>query len=934
MDFVSSINRLPLAHDSVRADDARQTLAGLPAAFVDLAAGAAGSSPYLAGLINREAEWLAEGLDRPDLVVEEMAGFEDLDADDLGVALRRAKRRVALYTALADLGGVWSLEQVTGALSDLADRASDLALRVHIAVEEKRGKLPTAREGTDAAGLFALAMGKGGARELNYSSDIDLIVFYDDEAYAPDDRHEARAALIRATRKAAATLSDNTEHGYVFRTDLRLRPDAAVTPVCISASAALAYYEAEGRTWERAAYIKARPCAGDLAAGQRFLDELRPFVWRKHLDFAAIQDAHDMRLRIRDHKGLGGRLEVPGHNMKLGQGGIREIEFFTQTRQLIAGGRDPDLRLRDTVGGLTALAEKGWVPPEAAADLVEHYRQHREVEHRIQMVNDAQTHTLPKDDEGLTVIAQLMGQSDVAAWSDNLKSRLVRVHELTESFFAPGDTGELPDLSEEAEKIIARWSEYPALRSDRARAIFRRVQPELLARMKRASHPDEALARFDSFLSGLPAGVQLFSLFEANPQLIELIVDICGTAPGLAGYLSRHPAVLDAVLVGSFFAPWPRAQGLQESLTRALRAALDAPDGGYERALDAARRWAHEWHFRVGVHLLRGLIDADEAAVQYADLADAAIAALFPATAEEFARRHGPLPGRGAVVLGMGSLGARQLNTGSDLDLIVIYDADGEDSSEGPRPLAVRPYYARLTQAMITAVSAPTAEGRLYEVDMRLRPSGRQGPVATSIGSFENYQMTEAWTWEHLALTRARPVAFAGGDGAELADRIEALRLEVLQERGTDPRVMPDLAEMRDRIFRAKAQDGEWEAKIGPGRLQDIELLAQSFALRGAEPARGAAAQIRAGKKAGLIEAEQADRLLSAHRFLWRLHAAGRLLTDRPLNMTELGVGGQDLLLRETGCDTLDQLAARLSELSAEAAQIIAEQLPASSEAE
>ncbi len=930
MDFAASISHSPIPHDSVRAEAAREALAGLPAPVVDLAAGAAGCSPYLAGLIEQEGDWLAGALDLDDPVAAVTAGFEALDADDLGVALRQAKRRVALFTALADLGGVWQLEQVTGAISALADRAVDLALRVHVAAEARRGKLPAPREGreVDAAGIFALAMGKGGAGELNYSSDIDLIVLYDDDAYDPDDQHEARAALIRATRKMAATLSDNTEHGYVFRTDLRLRPDAAVTPVCISASAALTYYEAEGRTWERAAYIKARPAAGDLKAGQRFLEELRPFVWRKHLDFAAIQDAHDMRLRIRDHKGLGGRLEVPGHNMKLGRGGIREIEFFTQTRQLIAGGRDPDLRRRDTVGGLAALAAKGWIPPEVAAELTDHYRQHRDIEHRIQMVHDAQTHSLPKDHEGLQIIAEMMGEADVEAWSSRLKARLERVHELTESFFAPGEAGKLPDLSDEAKAIIARWADYPALRSDRARAIFRRVQPELLSRMARASHPDEALARFDAFLSGLPAGVQLFSLFEANPQLIELIVDICGTAPGLASYLSRHPAVLDAVLGGSFFAPWPRAEGLQSSLSAALKSALDAPGGGYEQALDTARRWAHEWHFRIGVHLLRGLIDADEAAVQYADLADAAIAALFPVTVEEFSRRHGPPPGRGAVVLGMGSLGARQLNTGSDLDLIVIYDAEGAEMSEGPRPLATRPYYARLTQAMITAVSAPTAEGRLYEVDMRLRPSGRQGPVATSVQSFENYQMTEAWTWEHLALTRARPVAAAGPDGAALADQVEALRHRVLQDRGGAAQVMPDLAEMRGRIFRAKAPDGAWEAKIGPGHLQDIELLAQSFALRTGDPARGVAAQVRAGKRAGLIAGAEADRLLSAHRFLWRLHASGRLLTDRPLDMAEIGAGGQDLLLRETGAATLDALAETLARQGREAEAIIAAQLP------
>ncbi|OHC43379.1 MAG: glutamine-synthetase adenylyltransferase, partial [Rhodobacteraceae bacterium GWE1_64_9] len=704
----------------------------------------------------------------------------------------------------------------------------------------------------------------------------------------------------------------------VFRTDLRLRPDASVTPVCISMAAAEAYYEAQGRTWERAAYIKARAAAGDIAAGERFLKALTPFVWRRHLDFTAIQDAHDMRLRIRDHRGLHGPIQIEGHNMKLGAGGIREIEFFTQTRQLIAGGRDPDLRDRTTVGGLAALAAKGWVPGTVTEELTSLYRAHREIEHRLQMVLDAQTHQMPTSAEGVARIAHMCGEGDVARFRADLLARLERTDGLAEGFFAPGQAEEGPELSETAQGIVEGWRNYPALRSERAVQIFKRLRPTLLKALHKAANPDEALLALDGFLAGLPAGVQLFALFEANPVLIDLIVDIAGTTPALALYLSRNAAVLDAVIGGSFWAPWPGVASLRGDLTARL---AEVPD--YERKLDAARRWMKEWHFRIGVHHLRGLVDAFEAAKSYADLADAVVSALWPVVLAEFTRRHGPAPGRGAVVLGMGSLGAGRLNAGSDLDLIVIYDAQGAEGSEGPKPLATRPYFARLTQAMVTALTAQMPEGRLYEVDMRLRPSGRQGPVATSIESFRSYQMDEAWTWEHLALTRARVLA---GDAA-LAAEVEAVRREVLAAKAGGAQVVQDVADMRARLQAAKPPSGSWEAKNGAGRLMDIELLAQTAALRGADPARQVERQLRAGVKGGFLSVSDETVLLDAYRLLWRLQAGSRLLTDRMLEMDKLGEGGRAFLVRETGTGDAADLSARLETVVEAAARVIAARL-------
>ncbi|MBQ2263433.1 MAG: glutamine-synthetase adenylyltransferase [Loktanella sp.] len=911
MSFIKRITRTPLPYDAARGADVLASLPDMPPEVADVLRGTAGCSPYLAGLISSEAEWLFPALDDPEAAVDGlMAELEQVTLDALLLHLRQMKRRIALITGLADLGGVWPLEMVTGTLTRFADAAVDACVTRLVAAEVARGKLPKGPP-EESAGMVVLAMGKMGAFELNYSSDIDLICLFDDDRFAPDEIYEVRAAFIRVTRKMTAILSEVKQGGYVFRTDLRLRPDASVMPVCLSMDAAERYYESVGRTWERAAYIKARTCAGDKAAGARFLQTLRPFVWRKHLDFAAIQDAHDMRLKIRDHKGLGGALTLEGHDMKLGRGGIREIEFFTQTRQLIAGGRDHSLRLRGTGEGLDALAAAGWIPADVAATLLDHYRHHREVEHRLQMINDAQTHHLPQDGAGFDRLAAFMG-TDVAALRRDLTDRLDEVHSLTEDFFAPDATPKQQITW--GQDVVARWHDYPALRSSRATEIFDRLTPQIMASLAEAARPDEALAQFDGFLAGLPAGVQLFSLFEANPQLTQLIVDIAATAPALAQYLSRNAAVLDAVIGGAFFDPWPGMAPLRDELAKLLAGLTD-----YESQLIAARRWAKEWHFRIGVHHLRGLIDATTSGQQYADLAEAVIAALWPLIVAEFARKHGAPPGRGGAVVGMGSLGAARLNAGSDLDLIVIYDPDGVDSSDGPRPLATRAYFARLTQALITALSAQMSEGRLYEVDMRLRPSGRQGPVATSLEAFTHYQKNEAWTWEHLALTRARPLA---GDAGLCMD-IEAFRQAILVEKGQGATVLDDVADMRARLAQAKGPDGDWDAKNGPGRLQDIELAAQTAALLAGSAARDVTAQLHAGCDAGWLDPADCAAVCDAATLFWRLQAALRLLTGGPLVPADLGEGARRMILRETGCDDLDGLLARMTDLRETAAAVI-----------
>ena len=922
MTFAHRLTRLPIAYDTAAGAEMAVRFADIDANLRQLLSGTAGCSPYLQGLMIKEEEWLRECLlGTPEAAVESsFSGLGGLTADALGPALRQSKRRVALVAALADLGGIWRLEAVTAALTELADRSVDLCLKALVADEIRRGKLPGAvpEDASTAAGMVVLAMGKMGAAELNYSSDIDLICLFDETRY-PGHEQEARASFIRVARKMTAILSDITSNGYVFRVDLRLRPDAAVTPICLSMAAAESYYESVGRTWERAAYIKARPCAGDLAAGAAFLKTLTPFVWRKHLDFAAIQDAHDMRLRIRDHKHLHGPLVIEGHNLKLGVGGIREIEFFTQTRQLIAGGRDSDLRARGTVAGLRALAAKGWIPEDVANELTTHYRAHRELEHRLQMVGDAQTHDMPTSASGIDRIAHFMGTPDVAVFKADLKARLTKVDLLTTRFFAPAEAEAGPELSAAAQSIVAGWSNYPALRTDRAVGIFQRLRPMLLTRLMQASNPDEALVALDGFLAGLPTGVQIFSLFEANPPLVDLIIDIAATAPALSHYLARNAGVLDAVIGGSFFSEWPGRDQLAFAST--ARMAIE-PD--YERKLDGARRFMKEWHFRIGVHHLRGLVDAFEAARQYADLAEATLQAIWPVVCTEFARKHGPIPGQGAVVVGMGSLGAGRLNAGSDLDLIVIYDPGSVELSEGPRPLAPRAYAARLTQALVTALAAPTAEGSLYDVDMRLRPSGRQGPVATSFASFRSYQETDAWTWEHLALTRARVLA---GD-VELSAKVETLRQRLILEKGKGPMVRRDVAEMREKLALAKPQTGPLDPKFGPGRMMDLELLAQTCALITGSAARDIEDQIQASVSGGVLSEFDQSVLTQAYRLYWPVQAAARLLSENIAEIGQLGIGARAYMLRETGCEDEVSLAGQLETAARETMAIIAKVLP------
>lgn len=905
MSLVSRLTRMPLALDPSLPDDL-----GLTGQARDLVTGMGGSSSYLRMLIEREADWFCTALEaEPERALAPLLLPPDPDADVAG-ALRAAKRRVALLLAACDLGGVWSLEEVTGALTRFADMAVGAAFDVEVARLSGRGKLPDAPATAAEAGIVVLAMGKMGAGELNYSSDIDLIVLFD-AARVADTYEDSRTAFQRITRNAAKMLGDATAEGYVFRTDLRLRPNPSVTPVCVPLDAAERYYESEGRTWERAAYIKARACAGDVAAGQEFLSRLTPFVWRRHLDFNAIRDAHDMRLAIREHKGLAGPISARGHDMKLGRGGIREIEFFAQTQQLISGGRDPDLRPAGTVPALAALAAKGWVPDDVADRLTQDYRAHREVEHRIQMLRDAQTHQLPQGGEALDQVARLSGWADTEGFVAEVQDRLTEVHGLIEGFFAPVDAKSVSvDLPPTMTETLGSWLALPALRSRRAVEHFESLRPDLVARIAQATQPADALAQLDRFMRGLPAGVQLFAMFSSNRHLLDLLLDICTTAPRLARHLASDTGVLDAVLSGQFFDPLPGVEALTADLAQALAGCDD-----FEAALVQTRRWQKELHFRVGVLLLRDLADLEEVEAAYSALAEAVLRGLLPFVEAEVERRYGRFTGQSVAILGMGKLGSAQMTATSDLDLIVIYEAEG-DMASGRQGLAPTQYFARLTQTLITALSSPMADGALYEVDMRLRPSGRQGPVAVSVSGFDSYQKTKAWTWEHLALTRARVVA---GD-PDLVARLEAVRAEVLAAPRSTEQVLGDVRDMRARLAAAKgASAGPWEVKDRAGGMMDIDLAAQTLALLAGAPARDPRAQLTHAGDIGMLDPADAEALVATQRLLSSLQQVQRLMVDGAFDPETLGRDAIARLCRVAEVPDLDALRGRLAEVCADA---------------
>src|SRR5450432_2045226 len=819
--------------------------------------GIAEASPYLFDLMRADAARAIRLLacdPEPHLAqLIDKTRFEVSDASseaDAMRSLRRMKSEAALLIALCDIGGVWPVMRLTAALTDLAVASVQSALRFLLRAEAARGRLSPADPDNpeDNSGLVVLAMGKMGAGELNYSSDIDLIAFFDSAAptLAPDI--EPQPFFVRVTQALARMLQQRTGDGYVFRVDLRLRPDPASSQVAISTDSALHYYEREGRTWERAAMIKARPCAGDISAGEALVAEIAPFVWRKHLDFAALADVHDMKRQMQTFRGQS-EIAVEGHNVKIGRGGIREIEFFAQTQQLIAGGRHPQLRVRPTLEALNLLASSNWITFAARDELTAAYEFLRRVEHRLQMVADEQTHTLPDDVEAVERFAAFFGYASRAAFANDLLGHLKVVQGHYGKLFEGDPTGDVklpaadysagPDDPRLLEHLAAlgfkkpimvaqtvqQWmvGDYRVFRLESTRNAFVEFVPALIAGLANAEEPDHAVTAFDRFLQALQRGGRLISLLSQNRDLVALVALILGAAPRLGDMLARQPQIMDGLIDPRFFGAMPDRSELSARLAATL---TDA--NSYEEFLDRLRLFGQESLFLIGTRILSGTVSAQQASVAFADVAEGIVHTVQGLVTDQFAAQHGRVRRQETAILAMGRLGSREMTASSDLDLILLYDFDSEHpDSDGAKSLHGAHYFARFTQRLISAFTTRTNYGVLYDVDMRLRPSGRAGPVASHLKSFAEYQEREAWTWEHMALTSARVIS----SSPDFRGKIERIIREVLTRPRNAAATAVDVADMRRAIALEKGERDVWDLKYAAGGMVDIDFIAQYLQL-------------------------------------------------------------------------------------------------------
>jgi len=777
--------------------------------------------------------------------------------------LRRFRAREMLRIAWRDLSGRAGLDEVLEDLSELADVLIDEALEW--LYQRLCAQMGTPRDSAgNAERMVVLGMGKLGGRELNFSSDIDLIFAFPEPGYTDGEKPKANEQFfLQLGRSLIAALDQQTPDGQCFRVDMRLRPYGDSGPLAMSVPAMELYFLEQGREWERYALIKARVVAGDQAEGAALLDTLSPFVYRRYLDYGALESLRSMKAMIAREV----RRRRLADNVKLGRGGIREVEFIAQAFQLIRGGQEPALRERSLQPVLAYLAEQALIPAHAQQDLTEAYRYLRRIENRIQAMHDRQAHDLPTDDVDQARLVLAMDARDWASLREELDGwrRRVQGH-FDQVFVAPqqedeAETTDEPDFSDvwydtvdeeaaceillhagfadpdAASRTIRRFRDGSRVRalSEQGRTRLDRLMPMLLAAVAGGDAPDAALDRLLTLLDGIVRRTAYLALLNEHPMAISQLVRLVGGSPWIARYLSLHPMLLDELLdPRTLYAPLSR-----EALAAEVDARMASADPeDLEQQMEILRQFKQTQVLRVAAADLAGAIPVMLVSDYLTDIAEVVLQRVIALGWRQVSIRYGePLRADGEVadfgVIAYGKLGSLELGYGSDLDIVFLHDpVPAGTATTGEKPVEPAVFFARLAQRVIHILNTPTPGGILYEVDTRLRPSGQSGLLTTSIDALADYQRERAWTWEHQALVRARMVV--GGEG--LRDRFAALRREILTRRRDRQALQEEVRHMRERMRRelGSTEQGTFDLKQDRGGIADIEFMVQYGVLAGA----------------------------------------------------------------------------------------------------
>ena len=821
-----------------------------------------------------------------------MPVLEATSRSDWPALLRRYRTAESTRLVWRDVMGFDDVADTLSGATRLAETCLQLALA---ALEEdfaQRHGVVRDREGR-AQRMVVFGLGKLGGGELNFSSDVDLVYAYDCEGESDGPRPlAAETYYARLGQQLAKLLDEATADGFCHRVDLRLRPYGNVGRVAWSFAAMEQYFQHEGRDWERYAWQKARPVAGDIAAGERFLETLRPFVYRRYLDYGALDGLRSMKAAISAEVA---RKEL-ADDIKRGPGGIREIEFLVQALQLIRGGREPQLRERRLLPAMQALVEAGHMTADAGTALTQAYRFLRRIENRLQMLADAQTHALPERDSDRERIAAALDYAHWDALRDVLDAHRAQVTAEFDALLAPRGRVQAPAAldaywralpeagdadvlraagfgdTEQADGLLRDLARSPGVKglSDSTRARLDRVLPALLQAAAVSQQPMLALRRLLALLQNILRRSAYLALLDEQPAALQRLVDVVSRSALLAERLAAYPLLLDELLDARVAGSLPDR--------RALLDACEAVSGDdAETVLQDLNEVRQALSFRIAMAVRDRRQPAAESARQLAWLADGVVARVLALAQHEVASAHGVIEGARFAVLGYGSLGGEELGFGSDLDLVFLYDAtrhagDGEAQSNGARPLDATRWFARLAQKIVALLGAVTAAGRLFDVDVRLRPDGAKGLLVSSLASFSEYQRERAWTWEHQALVRAR---FVAGDAALHAD-FERVRGETLARRREPGRVREDVVAMRRRM-RAELDRSDaamFDLKQGEGGLVDLEFVLQALVLEHAQSQRellgprNTPGLVEAMRLAGVFDTATEAALMEAHATL------------------------------------------------------------------